>query len=99
MVHVSVQVVSSYVKPWLCNTSLISVISFVITLYINAYIKNENVILRYYATIYVGGGLSITKKLLLGIPGFTAETQTLCHKQTLDRRPLELPSSKANSVT
>jgi hypothetical protein len=34
MVHVSVQVVSSYVTPWLSNTCLISVISFVITLYI-----------------------------------------------------------------
>jgi hypothetical protein len=33
MVHVSVQVVSSYVTPWLSNTCLISVISFVITLY------------------------------------------------------------------
>jgi hypothetical protein len=33
MVHVSVQVVSSYVTPWLSNTGLISVISFVITLY------------------------------------------------------------------
>jgi hypothetical protein len=31
MVHVSVQVVSSYVTPWLSNTCLISVISFVIT--------------------------------------------------------------------
>jgi hypothetical protein len=30
---VSVQVVSSYVTPWLSNTCLISVISFVITLY------------------------------------------------------------------
>jgi hypothetical protein len=35
MVHVSVQVVSSYVTPWLSNTYLISVISFVITLYMN----------------------------------------------------------------
>jgi hypothetical protein len=35
MVHVSVQVVSSYVTPWLSNTCLISVISFVITLYKN----------------------------------------------------------------
>jgi hypothetical protein len=35
MVHVSVQVVSSYVTPWLSNTCLISVISFVITLYTN----------------------------------------------------------------
>jgi hypothetical protein len=34
MVHVSVQVVSSYVTPWLSNTCLISVIYFVITLYI-----------------------------------------------------------------
>jgi hypothetical protein len=34
MVHVSVQVVSSYVTPWLSNTCLISVISFVITLYL-----------------------------------------------------------------
>jgi hypothetical protein len=33
MVHVSVQVVSSYVTPWLSNTCLISVIYFVITLY------------------------------------------------------------------
>jgi hypothetical protein len=33
MVHVSVQVVSSYVTPWLNNTCLISVISFVMTLY------------------------------------------------------------------
>jgi hypothetical protein len=36
MVHVSVQVVASYVTPWLSNTCLISVISFVITLYINS---------------------------------------------------------------
>jgi hypothetical protein len=35
MVHVSVQVVSSYVTPWLSNTCLISVISFVITLSIS----------------------------------------------------------------
>jgi hypothetical protein len=34
MVHVSVQVVSSYVTPWLSNTCLISVISFVIILYV-----------------------------------------------------------------
>jgi hypothetical protein len=34
MVHVSVQIVSSYVTPWLSNTCLISVISFVITLYV-----------------------------------------------------------------
>jgi hypothetical protein len=33
MVLVSVQVVSSYATPWLSNTCLISVISFVITLY------------------------------------------------------------------
>jgi hypothetical protein len=36
MVHVNVQVVSFYVTPWLSNTCLISVISFVITLYIHA---------------------------------------------------------------
>jgi hypothetical protein len=34
MVHVSVQVVSSYVTLWLSNTCLILVISFVITLYL-----------------------------------------------------------------
>jgi hypothetical protein len=39
MVHVSVQVVSSYVTPWLSSTCLISVISFVITLY-NNYTRN-----------------------------------------------------------
>jgi hypothetical protein len=37
MVHVSVQVVSSYVTPRLSNTCLISVISFVITLYYTTY--------------------------------------------------------------
>jgi hypothetical protein len=46
MVHVSVQVVSSYVTPWLSNTGLISVISFVITLYMLSCEKASLTIVR-----------------------------------------------------
>jgi urease accessory protein UreF len=47
MVHVSVQVVSSYVTPWLSNTCLISVISFVITLY-----NNTSVALYHHVSLH-----------------------------------------------
>jgi hypothetical protein len=43
MVHVSVQVVSSYVTPWLSNTCLISVISFVITLYLAQWHQKQDI--------------------------------------------------------
>jgi hypothetical protein len=53
MVHVSVQVVSSYVTPWLSNTCLISVISFVVTLY-NAEEHHSTTIGIFFKLVKIG---------------------------------------------
>jgi hypothetical protein len=58
MVHVSVQVVSSYVTPWLSNTCLISVISFVIALYILLVTKFSLCLTKHY-TIKTYGGMDV----------------------------------------